>query len=104
LFGEVGGGGEGAVVEDGDGVGELEEFVEVGVDEEEGGAAVAGGLEVVEDEGGGGDVEAAGGVGGEEEGFVGFPEFAGEDDFLLVAAGEAGEGDGGGGGADVEFF
>jgi len=109
FFGGVrkGRGREGAAVEDGEAVGEGEEFVEVGVDEEDGGAAGAGFEELPHDEGGGADVEAAGGVDGDDEGFlrqrVGV-EFAGEDGFLLVAAGEAGGGVGCGAATDVERF
>ncbi len=109
--GIFGGGGPGglrqrAAEEDGDAVGDGEEFIEVGVNQENAGTGRAGIEEFLVDKWQvGADIQAnAVGLDGEDDGFGGGIEFAGEDDFLLVAAGKAADGGGGGIGADVELL
>lgn len=94
VFGPVAGGAGGddaAAAHDGDGVADAEEFGEVGADEDDG---FAGGGEFADefvDLGFGGDVDAAGGFVEEKDLGVAVEEAA-DGDFLLVAAGEFGDG------------
>lgn len=78
---------ERAGVNDDNAVGESEDFVEVAGVDDDGGAVIFGGFQAVVDRVCGLDVETAGWVFG-DEGVRGAIDFAGDDEFLLVATGE----------------
>ena len=79
--------GDGAFVHDGDAVADAEDFLHVAGDDDDGEALVGEGAEESVDFGFGADVDAAGGFVDDED-FWAEGEPFGEDDFLLVAAGE----------------
>ena len=89
--------------EHGDPVRERVHLVELGRDDEHGHALVPLGDDLLVDELDGPHVHPAGGLGGEEE-LEGPGELPGDDDLLLVAAGEGLHGGVHGGGADVELL
>src|SRR5690606_13077482 len=89
-----------AVVDHPEGVGQADEFVQVGGDQQHGQSLAAGLADVVPDGGLRADVHTAGGVGGDQEARPG-AHLAADDQLLLVAAGQGGGGDVDAGGADV---
>ena len=71
-----------------DTVGHLQDLVEVGADEQDTHAAVTGRDHLVVDEAGRADVQTTGGMGGHQQHGIGL-KLAGQNDLLLVAAGQA---------------
>ena len=98
--GRVGVGDQPAVVDHPEGVGQADQLVQVGGDQQHGQALAAGLADLVPDLGLRADVHTAGGVGGDQEARL-VAHLAADDQLLLVAAGEGGGGDVDAGGADV---
>src|SRR5262249_44825815 len=95
-----GGGEEAAAVDHAQGVGQADQLVQVGRDEQHAHALVAGPADVVPDRGLGADVDAAGGVGRDQHlGRV--AHLAADDELLLVTAGQGARRHGDTRGADV---